>query len=113
MKRLATILCLFTMCVAGCGAKETINEVDVKQATGLVLALALAGFDGDFNLEIRAVVEAYGKTSFGTESAGTSFGARGHINPAAVSPAKIQAILNAIEALGVGQPEVSREVLIE
>jgi hypothetical protein len=101
MKRIAMALCLFVACVTSCGAPEAINEVDVKQASGVVIALGMVGFTGDIDLTIRAVAAAFAKHSFGMESAGTQFAARGHINPAAVSPASMKAYLEAFKLLGI------------
>lgn len=105
MKRIATALCLFVVCVAGCGTQKAINDVDLNQASGVVLALGMAGFTGDIDLTVRGVAAAFAKHSFGIESPGTQFAARGHVNPAAVTPELMTAYLEAFRLLGVEDPE--------
>lgn len=107
MKRLIPGLVgvLFLACVAGCGTPKAINDVDLKQATGLAIGLAMAGFQGDIDVTVRGVAAAYAKQSFGIESAGTQFVARGSMDPGAVSPASMKAYLEAFKLLGVEMPK--------
>lgn len=97
---IATMLILAVAACSGCkGTTSAVNEVDPDKATGLVLALKLAGFDGDVNLNLNGEADFYLKNSVGARSPGTEFSARGHANPGNISPEESAKILDLMMSL--------------
>ena len=96
--------------LTGCkGTTAAVNEVDPDKATGLVLALKLAGFDGDVSIDLNADADFYLKNSVGARSPGTSFSARGHANPGNISPEESAKILDLLMSLRVNPGDAQIE----
>ncbi len=92
--------CVVLSSVAGCGGGgQSVQDVDPDRAAGFVIALGMAGFDGDVSIEGHGEVEFGLKQAAYARSPGTHLMARGHLNPAAVTPATVRAYLDALKKL--------------
>ena len=89
MRKAIGLVCVLLMTVAlvGC-AKPTAEEM--RTVAAIPVALAMAGYKGDFRLGISADGEAGLKEAGYVRSAGTRFDAQGEMDPSAVTP-EIQA----------------------
>ncbi|MFQ5423231.1 MAG: hypothetical protein ACE5F9_04550 [Phycisphaerae bacterium] len=93
-------VCAVLWSVAGCASGgRSVRDVDPDRAAGFVIALGMAGFDGDVSIEGHGEVEFGLKQAAYARSPGTHLTARGHLNPAAVTPATVRAYLDALKRL--------------
>ena len=97
---LALLVALFVPLFAGCNAP---TEQDVRYAAALPIALGMAGYEGDYELQFNADGEAGLKEAIYLRSAGTRGETKGKIDPKNVTPEKMAAYAKVLNML-LGEP---------